>query len=68
MDRPPPNPAKLLDIWMEWERGEATPGRVLADLKIGGLRDILEHLASTAEDQPTEGAETPSAEAWKPVV
>jgi hypothetical protein len=68
MDRPPPNPAKLLDIWMEWERGEATPGRVLADLKIGGLRDILEQLASTPEDHEPEAAEEPSAEAWKPVV
>ena len=28
VDRPPPDPAKLLAQWMEWERGEATPGRV----------------------------------------
>ncbi len=33
---------------MEWERGESTPGRVMADLKTGGLRDILEHLADPA--------------------
>jgi hypothetical protein len=42
MDRPPPDPAKLLDQWMEWERGEATPGRVMANLKTAGLRDLLE--------------------------
>ncbi|MEZ5183513.1 MAG: hypothetical protein R2702_16805 [Acidimicrobiales bacterium] len=48
MDRPPADPAKLLATWMEWERGESTPGRVLADLKTGGLRDVLEHLAAGA--------------------
>ena len=26
MDRPPPDPAKLLADWMEWERGENPPG------------------------------------------
>lgn len=48
MDRPPADPAKLLASWMEWERGETTPGRVMADLKTGGLRDVLEHLAEQA--------------------
>ena len=46
MDRPPADPHKMLDSWMAWERGEITPGRVMADLKIGGLKEILEHLAS----------------------
>ncbi|MGH9107440.1 MAG: hypothetical protein ACRDZX_16760 [Acidimicrobiales bacterium] len=46
MDLPPPDPAKLLQSWMEWERGEATPGRVMANLKTGGLRQLLERLAS----------------------
>ncbi len=46
MDRPPADPAKLLASWMEWEKGETTPGRVMADLKTGGLREVLEHLAS----------------------
>jgi hypothetical protein len=44
-DRPPADPAKLLAQWMEWERGEATPGRVMANLKTGGLRELLEQLA-----------------------
>jgi hypothetical protein len=48
MDRPPPDPVKLLAIWMEWEKGESTPGRVMADLKTAGLRDVLEHLANPA--------------------
>jgi hypothetical protein len=46
MDRPPADPAKLLASWMEWERGEITPGRVMADLKTGGLREVLEHLVA----------------------
>ncbi|MCB0961892.1 MAG: hypothetical protein KDA98_01075 [Acidimicrobiales bacterium] len=46
MDRPPPDPNKLLASWMEWERGENTPGRILADLKTGGLREVLEQLAA----------------------
>lgn len=45
-DRPPPDPAKLLAYWMEWERGETTPGRVMANLKTAGLRDLLESLVS----------------------
>ena len=48
MDRPPADPVKLLAKWMEWEKGEAQPGRVLADLKTAGLRDVLEHLAAEA--------------------
>ena len=49
MERPPADPAKLLAKWMEWEKGDVAPGRLLADLKIGGLRDVLEHLAAEAE-------------------
>ena len=48
METPPADPQKLLDHWMEWERGETPPGRVLANLKTGGLRDVLEHLAAGA--------------------
>lgn len=39
---PPPDPENLLNAWMQWERGESTPGRVMADLKKGGLRELLE--------------------------
>ena len=44
-DRPPPDPVKLLADWMEWERGETQPGRVMSNLKTHGLRDLLESLA-----------------------
>ncbi len=61
---------------MEWERGETPPGRVMSNLKTGGLRDLLEALIA---GEPTPGrdgggealpadAETPSPEAWTPVV
>jgi hypothetical protein len=48
---PPPDPVKLLSQWMEWERGETNPGRVMANLKTGGMREVLEQLAAavTAE-------------------
>ncbi|MDP8976948.1 MAG: hypothetical protein M3N28_11395 [Actinomycetota bacterium] len=41
-NRPAPDPEKLLAFWLEWERGETPPGRVLANLKTAGLRDLLE--------------------------
>lgn len=50
MERPPADPAKLLAQWMEWERGDQPPGRVLANLKTGGLRDLLEHLADPSAE------------------
>ena len=69
MEKPPPNPAKLLSAWMEWERGELPPGRTLADLKIAGMRELLEELAAAATPgEPAGDAEAPSSEAWTPVV
>lgn len=50
MDRPPPDPAKLLDFWMEWERGDTTPGTLLKNLKNGGMKELLESAASTGAD------------------
>jgi hypothetical protein len=55
MEIPPPDPAKLLAHWMEWERGETPPGRVMSSLKTGGLRELLEALAAEA---PQAGAPT----------
>jgi hypothetical protein len=49
MDVPPPDPAKLLAHWMEWERGETPPGRVMSSLKTGGLREVLEALIAQSE-------------------
>ncbi len=73
MDRPPPDPAKLLDAWMEWERGETPPGRVMSTLKTGGLRDLLEEWAARAPAGREAVASAtddgdPSVESWKPLV
>jgi hypothetical protein len=48
-ERPPPDPAKLLSDWMEWERGEELPGRVLANLKTAGMRELLESTVSAQQ-------------------
>ena len=57
VERPAADPAKLLAQWMEWENGEVTPGRAMANLKTGGLRDLLEQLAadSVAVAEPVDG-------------
>jgi hypothetical protein len=44
MDRPPPDPAKLLASWREWGDEDVLPGQVMSNLKKGGLRDVLEGL------------------------
>ncbi|MFT5203108.1 MAG: hypothetical protein ACI9C1_002505 [Candidatus Aldehydirespiratoraceae bacterium] len=41
MDRPPPDAEKLLAQWDEWESGDTPPGRVMSNLKTGGLPDLL---------------------------
>jgi hypothetical protein len=60
MDKPPPDPTKLLASWMEWERGETTPGTVMKNLKVGGLRDVLEQLVAATASAPAGGAESSS--------
>jgi hypothetical protein len=45
----------MLEQWMEWERGDETPGRVLANLKTSGLRDLLEQIVA----REGEGGEAP---------
>ncbi len=48
MDRLPPDPEKLLAAWMEWEDGETPPGRVLANLKTGGMKELLQAIVAAA--------------------
>lgn len=54
--RPPADPSKLLSQWMAWERGDETPGRVMANLKTSGMRELLEALAVTQSDAAGAGA------------
>ncbi|HUF31712.1 MAG TPA: hypothetical protein VMN58_00715 [Acidimicrobiales bacterium] len=53
--RPLPDPVKLLDQWMEWEKGDETPGRVMANLKTGGMKELLSSLAQAQEAAAAEG-------------
>jgi len=41
---PSPDLRKLQNAWEEWERGEQTPGKVLANLKTAGLGVVLAQL------------------------
>ena len=41
---PPPDLAKLIAAWEEWERGEDSPGKVLSRLKTAGLPAVLQQL------------------------
>ena len=43
-ERPAPDLTKLINAWDEWERGEQTPGKVLANLKTAGLPEVLKEL------------------------
>lgn len=45
-ERPEPDPADLLEEWLKWERGELEPGRLIANLKKGGMRELLEKVAN----------------------
>ena len=49
MERPPADPAKLLAFWTEWEDGEVTPGRVIANLKTAGLPELLAQLVAARD-------------------
>jgi hypothetical protein len=58
VDLPPPEPVKLLASWMEWEKGATAPGQVLANLKKGGLRELLEAtITAQAELEGSPGEE-----------
>ena len=49
MEPPPPDPAKLLAYWNEWEDGKEAPGRVLSNLKTAGLDQELRDLLAATE-------------------
>jgi hypothetical protein len=46
-DLPPPDLTKLIAAWEEFERGEQTPGKVLAKMKTAGLAQVLAQLAQS---------------------
>ncbi|MEY2422387.1 MAG: hypothetical protein QOI95_2454 [Acidimicrobiaceae bacterium] len=48
METPAPEPVKLLAYWMEWEKGDTPPGRVMSNLKTAGMKELLEQLVAQA--------------------
>ncbi len=46
-EAPTPDLTKLIFAWEEWERGEQTPGRVLANMKTAGLAQVLRQLVES---------------------
>ena len=45
-EQPAPDLSKIVAAWEEWERGEQTPGKALADMKTAGLPQVLEQLTA----------------------
>lgn len=46
-ETPPPDLAKLIAAWEQWESGEELPGKVLANLKTAGLPEVLRQLSES---------------------
>ena len=46
-EAPAPDLTKLISAWEEWEAGEQSPGRVLANMKTAGLPQVLRQLAES---------------------
>lgn len=57
-ERPAPDLAKLVAAWEEFERGEQTPGKVLANLKTAGLPEVLAELADSGWTPTSAGSST----------
>lgn len=45
-EQPAPDLGKIIAALEEWEKGEQTPGRVLADMKTAGLSRVLAQLVA----------------------
>lgn len=46
-ERPAPDLNKLITAWEAFEKGEETPGKVLANMKTAGLAEILAELKAS---------------------
>jgi hypothetical protein len=46
-ERPAPDLQKLIAAWEQFEAGEESPGKVLANLKTAGLSEVLRQLAES---------------------
>lgn len=43
------DPVALLDVWMQWEKGDLMPGLTLSKLKKAGMRELIDSLAAQVE-------------------
>ncbi len=43
-EAPAPDLGKMITAWEDWERGDQSPGKVLASLKTAGLPQVLQVL------------------------
>jgi hypothetical protein len=50
-DRVVAEPAKMLEYWMEWEKGVTPPGRVISNLKTAGMKELLEALVEAQREK-----------------
>lgn len=46
-EKPAPDLSKIVAAWEEWESGEESPGRVMADMKTAGLDRVLAELTES---------------------
>jgi hypothetical protein len=46
-EQPQPDLTKIIAAWEEFEKGEESPGRVLANMKTAGLDVVLAELAAS---------------------
>ncbi len=46
-EAPAPDLSKLIAAWEEWEAGEQSPGKVLANMKTAGLPQVLRQLVDS---------------------
>lgn len=48
------DPVALLDVWMQWEKGDLMPGLTLSKLKKAGMRELIDTLAEQVEARQGE--------------
>jgi hypothetical protein len=46
-EQPAPDLVKLVSAWEAFEKGEESPGKVLANLKTAGLPEVLRQLVDS---------------------
>jgi hypothetical protein len=50
MKKPTPDIQKIQELWETWEKGKAEPGKLMSQLKMYGLPEILQQLVEHTEN------------------